>query len=146
MISHLTHHTLKKVTTWTVVHTPQNVWRTMTTFALLPLPEGGEVLSSSYIARSPFWLKNVRFSFCMLSGLLRQLEAAEAFLPFLTASERICVQTVSREFILHASLSFTLWQVDILRRYLFDLWREQARDKALEHFFNTVFASDSDSS
>ena len=42
---------------------PQNVWRTMTTFALLPLPEGGGALSSSYIARSPFWLKNVRFLF-----------------------------------------------------------------------------------
>ena len=34
-------------------------------FALLPLPEGGWALSSSYIARSPFWLKNVRFLSCM---------------------------------------------------------------------------------
>ena len=128
---------------------PLNVRWTMTTFALLPLPEGGGALSWSYIARSPFWLKNVRFSFvrsCMLSCLLRQLEAAEAFLPFLTASERFCLQTVSSPLRHHASLSFTLWQVDILRRYLFDLWREQARDKALDHFFNTVFASDSDSS
>ena len=35
----------------------------MTTFALLPLPEGGGALSSTYIARSPFWFKNVRFLF-----------------------------------------------------------------------------------
>ena len=136
-----------------VVHTPQNVWRTMTTFALLPLPEGGWALSSSYIARSPFWLKNVRFSFCivfelcfMLSSFLRHLEAAEALLPFLTISERLCLQTVSSPLRHHASLCLTLWQTDILRRYLFDLWCEQARDKALDHFFNTVFASDSDSS
>ena len=35
----------------------------MTTFALLPLPEGGGALSWPCIARSPFWLKNARFLF-----------------------------------------------------------------------------------
>ena len=87
------------------------------------------------------------FELCfMLSSFLRHLEAAEALLPFLVVPERLCLQTVSSPLRHHASLCLTLWQVDILRRYLFDLWCEQARDKALDHFFNTVFASDSDSS
>ena len=82
----------------------------------------------------------------MLSCLLRHLEVAEAFLPFLSAPERSGIQTVASSLRPHASLCLTLWQVDILRSYLFDRWREQARDKALDHLFNTVFASDSDSS
>ena len=44
-----------------IAYTPQSVRRTMTTFSPAAWCEtGGRALSSSYFARSPFWLKNVR--------------------------------------------------------------------------------------